>query len=132
MLRKLSGLVNDAEHDIKEVLHYLPGNTLLIVQHKDRFGFEWKCDDLPYPDEDADGDLKGAYRITLKDGTKVALDLTRTQFNLPYGTVMPWTTSLEYCASDIKYRIPFRSHYKKHMDNIINYNTITHLSIIRD
>jgi hypothetical protein len=136
-------VVNDAEQDVKEVVHYLPHHARRLVRHKDmpellelKEGdnpyLENSRDDLPYPDKDRNGDLKGVYRITLKGGNTVALDLAGAQYSLPHETIMPWSTYLQRNASALKYRVPFRSHYAKHMEYMSDYHAITHLTLFME
>jgi hypothetical protein len=100
-----------------------------MVRHQDRWGLKTSRKDLPYPDIDANGDIKGVYRITLKDGTQIALDLAGAEYDLPHVPVMLWSAYLNRSVSHIKYRIPFRAHYDKHMDHMKEYNNVTHLTI---
>lgn len=110
-------------------MHRLPTGTRRFVRHIDSSGKKTERDDLKNPDEDALSDLKGVYRITLKDGTQLALDLAGAQYDLHHNTVEPWTAYLNRSASEIKYRIPFRSHHDKHMVFMSNYHHITYLTI---
>jgi hypothetical protein len=71
------------------------------------------------------------YRIALTDGTKVALDLAGTQYNIPHVTVLPWAAYRERSASVIKYSLPFRSHHVKHNKNVSKNSTAKHLTIIK-
>jgi hypothetical protein len=86
--------------------------------------------DLLYRDEDANGDVKGVYRITLKDGSNMVLDLAGAQYNLKHDTFMPWADYLDRCVIAIKYRIPFRSHHRKHAELLSDYHCITHHTVI--
>jgi hypothetical protein len=133
-------------------VHYLPAHVRRLIRHKDQPRMirhkdqprmiegkyddepylENSRDDLPYPDKDKNGDLKGVYRITLKDGNIIALDLAGAQYSLPHETVMSWSAYLERCASKLKYRIPFRSHYHKHMEHMSEYRFITHLTVVME
>ncbi|QRC91875.1 hypothetical protein JI435_020600 [Parastagonospora nodorum SN15] len=122
-------LINDPKQDIKELVHRLPNGTRRFVRHIDSSGKKTKRDDLKNPDEDALSDLKGVYRITLKDGTKLALDLAGAQYDLHHSTVEPWIPYLNRSASEMKYRVPFRSHYDKHMAFMSNFHHITHMTI---
>jgi hypothetical protein len=124
-----SDLINDPKQDIEELLHRLPNGTRRFVRHIDSSGKNTKRDDLKNPDEDALSDLKGVYRITLKDGTKLALDLAGAQYDLHHSTVEPWIPYLNRSASEIKYRVPFRSRYDKHMAFMSNSHYITHMTI---
>jgi hypothetical protein len=123
-------LVKDAERDIKEVVHYVASDMSRIAQHSDLGGLVCNRCDLPYPDEDAKGNIKGVYCITLKDGTRIALDLAGAQYSLLHETVVPWSVYLGRCVNEIKYRIPFRSHHDKHIENMDSNQTITRLTVI--
>lgn len=123
-------MIINPEKDIKEVVHRLPIGTRRMVRHQDRYGLQTTRKDLPYPDIDAKGDIKGVYRIALKDGTNVALDLAGAQYDLHDVPVTLWSAYLSRSASEIKYRIPFRAHYDKHMEHMKDYNNITHLTIV--
>ncbi|KAH8727989.1 hypothetical protein GQ44DRAFT_757451 [Phaeosphaeriaceae sp. PMI808] len=126
-------LVNDAKSDIKEIVHYLADTTRRFVTHKGRFGFkDCNRDDFPYTDEDASGDLKGVYRITLKDGTNIALDLAGQQYSALHDTIMPWATYCDRWVTTLKYRIPLGSHYGKHIENMSSYHYITHLTVVME
>jgi hypothetical protein len=122
-------LIDDANKDIKEVVHHLPIGTRRMVRHQDRYGLQTIRKDIPYPDIDANGDIKGVYRITLKDGSQIALDLAGAQYDLPHVPVMLWSAYLNRSASNIKYRISFRAHYDKHMEHMKDYDNVTHLTI---
>ncbi|KAF1844268.1 uncharacterized protein K460DRAFT_408560 [Cucurbitaria berberidis CBS 394.84] len=126
-------LVDDIEKDIKEVVHFTPDNARHLVEHKGLFGVvRADREDIVYPNFDVKGDLKGIYSITLKDGTRIALDLTGAQYNLPHTPVMHWTAYLNSWVKVIKYRVPFRSHYDKHANNMVNYRCITHLTVVME
>jgi hypothetical protein len=125
-----SDLVNDTGLDIREVVHYVAPHARRIVQYSNLDGLECNRSDLPYPDEDAKGGIKGVYYIKLKDDTSIALDFAGAQYTLFHKTVVPWSTYINCCADEIKYRIPFRSHHNKHIGNMNRNNTITHLTII--
>jgi hypothetical protein len=105
---------------------------MLEGRYDDEPYLENSRDDLPYPDKDKNGDLKGVYRITLKDGNTIALDLAGAQYSIPHETVMPWPAYLQRCASKVKYRIPFRSHYYKHMEHMGKCQSITHLTVVME
>jgi hypothetical protein len=114
-------------------VHYLPTGTRRFIRHKDRSGREIERDDLPYPDIDAKNDLKGVFRITLRDGTRLALDLAGAQYDLAHNTVEPWLPYLQRSASEIKYRLPYLSHWNKHMHHMEHmkaHNNITHLNVV--
>lgn len=93
--------------------------------------------DQLYPDKDERGDTKGVYEITLKCGSKIALDLAGAQWDLQDGNgprkpVMYWA---DYCArwvTSVKYRIPFRSHVLKHTAKMSNYRVITSQTVIME
>jgi hypothetical protein len=117
---------------IKEVVHYVPKRATRLVNH---FGGGMLYDhrkDLPYRDEDNNCPVKGVYRITLKNGTTIALDLAGAQYGLPHETVMLWDDYLSRWVCDIKYRIPLRSHYNKHVENMASLEPTTHLSIVAE
>jgi hypothetical protein len=125
--------VEDAERDIKEVVHYMPNNTRRLVKHKGRFRLlEDERNELPYPDDDAKGYLKGVYQIRLKNGTIMALDIAGAQYNLQHDTFMTWPTYLNRWMSKPKYRIPFRSHYNKHAEHMSTYRCVTHLTVVME
>jgi hypothetical protein len=100
-----------------------------MVRHQDHYGLQISRKDLPYPDIDANGDIKGVYRIELKDGTQIALDLAGAEYDLPHVPATLWSVYLSRSVSHIKYRIPFRAHYNKHMEHMKEYNNVTHLTI---
>lgn len=110
-------------------MHRLPTSTRRFIRHIDSSGKKTKRDDLKNPDEDALSDIKGVYRITLKNGTQLALDLAGAQYDLHHNTVEPWIPYLNRSASVIKYRIPFRSDYDNHMAFMSSYHHITHLTM---
>lgn len=124
-------LVKDVDTDIKEVVHELQSNITRLVVHRSRFGFgPNEREDLAYPDAHAADNLKGVFRITLKDGSQVSLDLAGAQYHLSHPTVMRWEDYLESWVSTIKYSVPFRSHYDKHVEKMNTYHHITHLTVI--
>ena len=45
---------------------------------------------------------------------------------------MPWPEYLDRWVNDIKYRVPFRSHYNKHSENMGNLEARTHLNVITE
>jgi hypothetical protein len=112
-------------------VHYLSSDVQHIVQHSNLTGTQCIRADLPYPDKDASGNVKGVYRIKLSDGTKIALDLTGMQYNVSHVTVMPWSIYRKHWPCIIKYSLPFRSHHEKHAENASKSSTVTHLSIIK-
>lgn len=133
LLTSHPGLVQNVEKDIKEVLHYVSSSTQRLVDHKGRFGFaRVDREDLLYPDYDPKGNLKGIYCITLKDGTRIALDLAGAQYDTSHTTVMYWQDYLDRWSHSIKYRLPFRSHYSKHAKNMSGYHCITDQTIIME
>ena len=129
-------LVDNVERDIKEVVHYLPRQAKRLIRHHGAGTFVDHRKDLPYPDEDAFGALKGVHRITLSNGTNIALDLAGAQYSLSdklaHETVMPWTDYLHRWVADIKYRIPLYSHQKRHNALMQNMSTKTHLFLITE
>ncbi|KAF2828117.1 hypothetical protein CC86DRAFT_369254 [Ophiobolus disseminans] len=126
-------LVDDVENKIKEIVHYLPKHASRIITHRasDRY-LVTDREDLLYPDDDFYGVLKGVYRITLKNGTKIALDLAGAQYNLAHNTVMPWAEYLDRWAADTKYRLPFRTHYNKHSELMSKLHSPTHLGLVTE
>ena len=101
------------------------------------FGFETRRHDQLYPDEDERGDIKGIYEITLKCGSKIALDLTGAQWDLQDGNgehtpVTYWADYWSRWGASIKYRIPFRSHALKHAAKMSNYRVITSQTLIME
>lgn len=127
--------MDDAGSDIKEVVHYLPGHVSRIVAHTGP-SFVESVDrkDLPYPDKDSIGPLKGVYRITLIDGTDIALDLAGAQYSLQnnpsHETVMPWADYVRRWVHDFKYRVPLHCHYDKHHELMQGVQTKTHLKLV--
>lgn len=133
LLITYTDLVHDTDEDIKEVVHYLPDHVRRLVHHKDRLGLgSAERDDLPYPDRDGRGNIKGVYRVKLKDNTMIAIDLAGAQYSVLHTTIMPWLAYCNKWVSTIKFQIPFRSHYEKHMESMSNYRCITHLTIIME
>ncbi|KAH7401189.1 hypothetical protein BKA66DRAFT_449959 [Pyrenochaeta sp. MPI-SDFR-AT-0127] len=126
-------LVNDVEKDIKEVVNYVPDSVQRLVEHRGRFGFaRVDREDLLYPDYNHNGDLKGVYCITLKDGTRIALDIAGAQYNLHHTPIMHWQAYLSRWARSIEYRVPFRSHNSKHLGKMSGYRCITQQTIIME
>lgn len=114
-------------------MHYLPNQAWRLTKHRanDRY-LSGDREDLPYPDEDYYGALKGVYRITLRNGTKIALDLAGAQYNLAHDTTMPWAEYLDRWVAGIKYRLPLRSHYNKHGDHMGGLDAETHLNVLTE
>jgi hypothetical protein len=124
-------LVDNVERDIKEVVHYLPDGVHRRVQHNSQFKFIVEDrPDILYRDEDSTSSIKGVYRITLKNGSEIALDLTGAQYNLEHDTIMPWADYLDRCVRAIKYRVPLRSHHQKHVEKMSDYLCVTHHTVI--
>lgn len=129
----ISDLVTDVKHDILEVVHYIHKDVKGLVLHKDHLGRARATrDELPYCDNDATGALKGIYQITLRNGTKFALDLAGAQYNRTHETVVPWLTYIKRSLFKIKYCVTFGTHYKKHADLFADYKCITHLTVVME
>ncbi len=119
------------------MVHYVNDKAKRIVHSQGTFGFETRRHDQLYPDIDEVGNTKGVYEITLKCGSKIALDLASAQWDYtdgksPHKPVMSW---IDYCAhwgTSIKYRIPFRSHVLKHTAKLSDYHMITSQTLIME
>lgn len=130
-------LVNDVQTDVNEVVHYPTDKASRVVSAQGTFGFESRRHDQLYPDVDERGDTKGVYEITLKDGTKIVLDLAGAQWDLQDGNgvhapVTYWADYWSRWGTGIKYRLPFRSHALKHAAKISNYRMITSQTLIME
>ncbi|KAJ4985737.1 hypothetical protein SVAN01_08733 [Stagonosporopsis vannaccii] len=131
------GLVDDTQTDIKEVVHYPTDQAMRIVHAQGTFGFTSRRHDGLYPDVDERGDTKGVYEITLKCGSKIALDLAGAQWDLqdgngPYKPVVYWADYWFRWGASIKYRVPFRSHVLKHTARLAKYRVITSQTVIME
>ena len=126
-------LVDYVERDIKEVVHYMPDGVHRRVQHNSQFKFAVEDrPDIMYPDEDATGIIKGVYRITLKNGAKIAVDLAGAQYTQKHDSTMSWAAYLDRSVRAIKYRVPLRSHHQKHVEKMSNYLCVTHHTVIME
>lgn len=132
----IADLVDNVERDIKEVVHYLPGHARRLVQHLGGGTLDDHRKDLPYPDGDNIAPLKGVYRITLSNGSVIALDLAGAQYglpdNLPHETVMPWADYMHRWVNDLKYRIPLHAHHNKHAELMQKMSLKTHLTLVTE
>ncbi|KAF9695637.1 hypothetical protein EKO04_006536 [Ascochyta lentis] len=130
-------LVEDVQTDIKEIVHYPTEKSSRIVHAQGSFGFETRRRDQLYPDVDERGDVKGVYEITLKCGSKIALDLAGAQWELldgngPHQPVTYWADYWTRWGAAIKYCVPFRSHQIKHAAKMTNYRMITSQTLIME
>jgi hypothetical protein len=123
--------------DIKEIVHYPTDKASHIVHAQGTFGFESRRHDQLYPDVDERGDTKGVYQITLKDGSKIALDIAGAQWDLQDGNgvhtpVTCWADYWSRWGAGLKYCIPFRSHTLKHAMKMSNYRVITSQTLVME
>jgi hypothetical protein len=129
-------LVEDVQTDIKEVVHRPTSKATRIVSSQGCFGSDSRRQDQLYPDIDERGDIKGVYEITLKCGSKIALDLAGAQWNLDgsnsHAAVTTWSDYCSRWGTAIKYRIPFRSHQLKHAAKMSTYHLITTQTLIME
>ncbi|KAJ8108336.1 hypothetical protein OPT61_g8245 [Boeremia exigua] len=130
-------LVADVQTDIKEVVHYPTDKATRLVHCQGTFGFDTRRHDQLYPDEDERGNTKGVYEITLKCGSKIALDLAGAQWDLhdddgPHTPVAKWTEYWSRWGASVKCRIPFRSHVLKHTSKLSNYRMVTSQTLIME
>jgi hypothetical protein len=109
--------------------------AIRAVHAQGTFGFTTRRHDGLYPDVDERGDTKGVYEITLKCGSKIALDLAGAQWDLqdgngPLNPVVYWADYWARWGASFKYCVPFRSHILKHAAKMSKYRVITSQTVV--
>ena len=122
---------------MEEVVHYPIDKASHIVHAAGTFGYETRRHDILYPDEDDQGDTKSVYKITLKCGSKIALDLAGAQWDIQDGKglhkpVTYWEDYYSRWITSVKYSVPFRSHAIKHAKKMSEYHMITSQTLITE
>ena len=122
---------------MEEVVHYPTEKASRIVHAAGTFGYETRRHDILYPDEDDQGDTKSVYKITLKCGSKIALDLAGAQWDIQDGKglhkpVTYWEDYHSRWITSVKYSVPFRSHAIRHAKKMSEYHMITSQTLITE
>ena len=122
---------------MEEVAHYPTEKASRIVHASGHFRRETRRQDILYPDEDEQGDTKSVYRITLKCGSKIALDLAGAQWDIQDGKglhkpVTYWEDYRSRWITSIKYSVPFRSHAIRHAKKMSDYHMVTAQTLITE
>jgi hypothetical protein len=115
-------------------VHYPTDDARRLVNYRGRSGLACERNDRLYPDQDVKGNTKAAYDITLKDGTRIVLDLASAQWKLEdlstsSQPVMLWAKYWQRWGGILKYRVPFRSHQVRHAEKMAGYRVVTHHTI---
>ena len=115
-------------------MHYPANHARRIVNYKGQHDLASKRNDRLYPDTDERGKLKAVYDITLRDGTRIVLDLASAQWRLQdlsmrHQPVMLWAEYWQVWGGTLKYRAPFRTHASRHTESMNAYRVATHHAI---